>query len=715
LKNSGLTTELRSALGFASLAFVYAFFLAGSLAAQSVYSPYTFTTLAGAAPVGSADGTGSAARFNQPIGGATDSSGNVYVADYENDTIRKITPAGVVTTLAGMVGIAGSADGAGSAARFNSPSGVATDSSGNVYVADSGNDTIRKITPAGVVTTLAGLAGITGSADGAGSAARFNFPFGVATDSSGNVYVADTGNSTIRQINPAGVVTTVAGLAGSSGSADGTGSVARFNGPSGVATDSLGNVYVADYFNSTIRKITPGGVVTTRAGLAGSAGSDDGTGSAARFDEPIGVATDSSGNVYVADYGNNTIRKITPAGVVTTLAGPARSVGSADGTGSAARFYNPQGVATDSSGNLYVADTYNSTIRKITPGGVVTTLAGLAVQAGSADGTASGARFSGPSGVATDASGNVYVADRLNHTIRKITPAGVVTTLAGLAGSSGSVDGTGSAARFHGPYGVATDSSGNVYVADDGNHTIRQITSAGVVTTLAGLAGSGGSADGTGSAARFYFPSGVATDSSGNVYVADTANDTIRKITPAGVVTTLAGLAGSGASADGTGSAARFYYPSGVATDSSGNVYVADTDNHTIREITPAGVVTTLAGLAGITGSADGTGSDARFYQPYGVATDSSSTVYVGDSGNNTIRKGFLPPPRLTILLSGVPPSGIVLSWPTNAAGFTLQSTTNPVSPALWSTNSSAPVAIAGQNTVTNPMTGPQQFYRLSR
>ena len=186
------------------------------------------------------------------------------------------------------------------------------------------------------------------------------------------------------------------------------------------------------------------------------------------------------------------------------------------------------------------------------------------------------------------------------------------------------------------------------------------------------------------------------------------------KITPAGVVTTLAGLAASFGSDDGTGSAARFYYPYGVATDSSGNVYVADYANYTIRKITPAGVVTTLAGLTGYSGNADGMGSAARFNRPSGVATDSSRNVYVADTSNNTIRKGFLPPPHLTILLSGVPPSGIVLTWPTNAVGFTLQSATNLVSPAVWSTNSPAPVVINGQNTVTNPITGPQQFYRLS-
>jgi sugar lactone lactonase YvrE len=676
------------------------------------------TTLAGVAGYsGTNDGTGSAARFSLPSGVAVDSSGNVYVADSGNDTIRKITPAGVVTTLAGLAGVQGSTNATGSAARFNNPFGVAVDSTGNVYVGDAGNNTIRKITPGGVVTTLAGLAGVAGSVNGTNTTARFNAPFGVAVDSSGTVYVADSGNQTIRKITPAGVVTNLAGLARTAGSADGTNSTARFNTPSGVAVDSSGTVYVADTDNDTIRKITPTGVVTTLAGLAKSFGSIDGTNKTARFYNPYGVAVDSSGTVYVADYYSFAIRKVTSAGVVTTLAGLAVSFGSVDATGIAARFDSPYGVAVDGSANVYVADTFNMTIRKITPAGVVTTLAGLAGAFGSTDGTTNVARFYDPFGVAVDGPGNIYVADTGNHTIRKITPTGMVSTLAGLAGASGTNDGTGSAVRFNGPSGVAADSSGNVYVADTGNQTIRKITPAGVVTTLAGLAGTFGSADGTNSAARFNAPFGVTVDSSGNVYVGDSGNATIRKITPTGVVTTLAGLVGALGGDDGTNSAARFEYPRGVAVDSSGNVYVADYYNHTIRKVTPAGLVTTLAGLAQAYGSDDGTGSAARFYFPDGVAVDSSGNVYVAEINNCDIRKGIpaSSPSPLPLLSGAVANNQIVIGWPTNYAGFILQSSTDLNPAATWTNVTSNPPVLGSQFVVTHPISGAAQFFRLRK
>jgi sugar lactone lactonase YvrE len=650
----------------------------------STYEPYSFTTFAGLPP-GSADGTGSAARFNSPTGVARDSAGNTYVADTVNSTIRKITPAGVVTTFAGLAGSTGSANGTGSAARFNAPGAVAIDSVGNIFVADTNNSTIRKITPAGVVSTFAGLAGSTGGANGTGSAARFYFPGGLAIDTANNIYVADTGNSTIRKITPARVVSTFAGLAGSIGTADGIGSAARFNFPGGVAVDRAhtGNIYVGDTSNFTIRQITPARVVTTLAGSPLMRGGANGTGSAARFFFPTGMAVDSAGNIYVADADACTIRKIAPGGVVSTFAGSfARGAGSQDGTGSAARFNIPTDVAVDSSNNLYVADSNNCTIRKITPAAVVTTLAGLA-SPGHTNGTGSAARFDFPQGVAVDTTGKVYVADPVESAIRKITPSAVVSTFAGSPGTSGYVDATGTAARFRFPRlgltvgafdnvyvgdtfnfvvrkitpnavvssvvtnpangagevrGVAIDSSGNIYTADYPHHTIRKITPDGTASIFAGLNDTPGSANGIGSAARFNFPLGLAVDGAGNVYVADSGNNRIRKITPAGGVTTFAGSAVG--SADGTGTAARFNFPSGVAVDHSGNVFVTDAGNNTIRKITPARVVTTLGGLALSPGTSDGVGINARFNSPRGIAVDSAGNIYVVDTANHTIRLG---------------------------------------------------------------------------
>jgi sugar lactone lactonase YvrE len=315
--------------------------------------------LAGSGVNGHDDGLGAAASFYYPIGVAVDSNGNVYVADNFNHNIRKVSAGGVVVTFAGY-GRSGSDDGIGSQAGFNRPSGVAVDANGNVYVADTNNYKIRKITSSFVVTTLAG-SGSMGTADGIGAAASFSSPYGIAVDVNGNVFVSDYGSNKIRKITSSGVVTTLAG-SGSNSSADGIGAAASFSSPLSVAVDSNGNVYVADYGSSKIRKVTSSGVVTTLAGSV--VGNSDGTGSSASFNWPSGVAVDSNGNVFVADSRNEKIRKITPLGEVTTVAGSG-AVGSTDGTSAAASFAGPAGVAVDSYGNVYVADTDNSKIRKI--------------------------------------------------------------------------------------------------------------------------------------------------------------------------------------------------------------------------------------------------------------------------------------------------------------------------------------------------------------
>lgn len=329
-----------------------------------------------------------------------------------------------LSLLAGRLGGPSSIDSVGAAARFTWPESIATDGIDSLYVADTGNSTVRKVVlSTGVVTTIAGSAGMGGSTDGVGSIARFLVPSGVATDGAGNLYVADRGNSTIRKVVlGTGAVTTIAGAADARGSADGTGTAARFFGANGLAADGLGNLYVADTSNGTIRKIVlRTGAVTTIAGMAGKFGSTDGNGTAARFVQPNSVATDGTGNLYVADTGNSTIRKLALAtGEVTTIAGTAGMRGSVDGTGASARFSMPYSLAVDRTGNIYVADISDGTIRKIEPtNAMVTTVAGTANQWGVKLGMLPG-QLRAPAGVAILPTGEMFIADNWENTILAI-------------------------------------------------------------------------------------------------------------------------------------------------------------------------------------------------------------------------------------------------------------------------------------------------------
>ncbi len=597
---------------------------------------------------GNLDGPGLAARFQLPCSVAAGMDGTAYVADADNHVIRKIDANGNVTLLAGAYGQSGAVDGPAASARFYSPYGVAVDAAGNVYVADTNNSVIRKIAPDGTVSTLAGLARSMGSADGAGSAARFAGPAGVAVDAQGTVYVADTNNHSLRRITADGVVSTLAGAPGQVGTVDGTGSAARFCTPRNLALDAAGNLYVPDTDFNVIRKVSPAGIVVTWAGWGWDAvsgyGYVDGPSYDARFRRPYGVAVDGAGNVYVADTHNHLIRKITAGGTVSTLAG-VYALGNrwVDGPGSSAGFSGPSSLAWTPQGTLLVTEFGNKDVRKVSPEGFTTTLAGLPQLTPATSGTSGTTNplyFNpSPKGVAVDAAGNTYVADTNAHVIRKVTQAGVISTYAGTYGSSGMVDGPAASSKFSSPQGLALDAAGNLYVADMGNHAIRKITPAGAVSTFAGLGGSAGSTNGTGSAARFYGPSGVAMDAEGNLFVADTYNNTIRKVSSAGAVSTLAGSAGNYGSWDGTGANARFDGPRGIACDAAGTLFVTDYNNQTLRKISPAGAVLTLAGSPGAHGIADGMGAAARFSDPFGVAVDGTGNAYVADSANHLLRK----------------------------------------------------------------------------
>ena len=617
------------------------------------------TTVAGNGTSGFAGDGGAAtsASLKYPYDVALDSAGNLYVADSYNHRIRKITVAtGVITTVAGNGTSSFAGDGGvATNASLNYPSGVTIDGAGTLYVADTANFRIRKITAAtGVISTVAGNGSSGLAGDGGAAASASLRPFGVALDSAGNLYVADADNGRIRKLTAAtGVINTVAGIGYHSFAGEGGAATsANLDFPQGVALDSAGNLYIADTKNHRIRKITAAtGVITTEAGNGRSGfWGDDGVATSADLDHPSGVALDSAGNLYIADTKNHRIRKITAAtGVITTIAGNGRSGFTGDGgAATSTSLGDPLGVAIDSAGNLYIADTNNHRIRKITVTGQITTVAGsYSVGFAGDGGAATSAAMNYPSGVTVDGAGNLYVADSGNHRIRKITAAtGVITTVAGNGTSSFAGDGlAATSASLNYPRGVTADGAGNLYVADSGNHRIRKITAAtGVISTAAGnglisFAGDGLAA----TSASLYLPNGVAVDSAGNLYAADTANERIRKITAAtGVINTVAGNGSSSFAGDGGAAIiAILGQPYGVTVDSAGNLYVVDAFHDRIRKITATtGVITTVAGNGSSSFTGDGgAATNASLDFPQGVAVDSAGNFYVADSSNNRIRK----------------------------------------------------------------------------
>jgi sugar lactone lactonase YvrE len=602
------------------------------------------TTLAGTGEPGYVNGAGKTAMFNYPCGVTVDKLGNVFVADSQNDCIRKINTKGVVTTFAGAeidaYIIDDFIDGKGLEARFNEPTGIALDTAGNVYVADKGNNAIRKISANGMVTTLAGSYQF-GISDSSSTVFSFAYPTGIAVSNVGDVYVADKYNHRICKISTLGDITVLAGAIDSlreGGYKDGICTNSQFRFPSSVTVDSSGNVYVADWGNDQIRIITNKGEVTTLTGLTEV---DYGKRVALeeRFSYPCGLTIDRLGNLYVLDN-EIRIRKINSTGIVTHIAPPG-IYGYRDGKSKVARFRAPRGLAVDTFGNVFVADVKNHCIRKINKIGEVTTIAGSGKE-GYADGIGTDASFNEPTDVTIDQFGNLYVADSKNNRIRKINMNGVVTTISGKR-KEGNTGGNKNNAIFDDPRSVAVDLKGNIYVTEFSNNCICKISPNGRITTLSVSEGTKNNRDKSGT--EFRRPTGIAVDKKGNLYVADSYNHRIQKIQNDKIVSTLAGSGRSGFIRprigavyelknnnnyiDGFGTSAKFNKPSDVAIDYAGFVYVTDLDNYVVRKISPAGVVTTLAGSTN--GFSDGNGAESNFYQPIGIAVDKDGNVYISD------------------------------------------------------------------------------------
>jgi hypothetical protein len=561
-------------------------------------------------------GPAAGASLYYPIGVAVDSHGSVYIADTINNRIRKVS-GGTITTVAGNGNAAFSGDGGlATSASLQAPSEVAVDSSGNMFIADTSNQRIRKVSGT-TITTVAGNGNYGFSGDGgpATSASLFG-PARVAVDASGNVYIADTTNERIRKVS-GGIITTAAGYGASyAGGFSGDGGPApnaSLNGPSGVVVDSTGNLYIADTSNGRIRKVSGGAIATVAGNGDYRYAGDGGPAASAALNAPAGVAIDAAGNLYIADQSNNRIRKVSGR-TITTVAGSGAGGFSGDGGPATSASLNfPTGVAIDAAGNLYIADQSNQRIRKVS-GGTITTVAGNGNTGFSGDGgPATSASLAFPIGVAVDAAGILYIADSADSRVRKVS-GGTITTVAGNGNGVFSGDGgPATSASVHYPVGVAVDSVGNLYIADVLNQRIRKV-SGGTITTVAGNGKQGFSGDGgPATSASFNGPQSVAVDSAGDLYVADQGNNRIRRVS-GGTISTVAGYGSvgfnqGGFSGDGGPAAnASLNYPAGVGVDLAGNLYIADTDNNRIRQVLAATPSYTVS-LATLTFSAASGGS----------------------------------------------------------------------------------------------------------
>jgi uncharacterized protein YjdB len=595
---------------------------------------------------------------------AFDSNNNMYVVDALDNVIRKISADGKSSVLAG--GEEGNADGKGSLAMFYHPTAIQYDPAGFLYVVDSLNHRICKVSLDGDVSTF-----VTTNAQ----------PWGMDLDSSGNLYVtfpsalqnggiakidkqgkleivpinknklnlsvdieiADNGllyildawDSGIYSLNQKGDLTTLAGNA-EVGYSDGSYGGAKFDEPYKMEMDKDGNLLVADVGNCRIRKVTPNGVVTTVLG-DGTRKFSPGSKANAQVGYVYALHFDNLGNLYFSTDSPNIIAKWDTNDMVSAVYGAGENGFS---VGEPLPIQDPIGVVADQQGNTYVSEGRQNRIKKIAKDGTMSIFAGSGV-AGFADGTGKQAKFNCPQGLAIDNSGNIYVADTYNHRIRKITPAGVITTIAGTS-FSGYMDGAAAKAQFNFPAGIAIDTSGNLYIADSGNNMIRKLTIANAtVTTLAGSR-MFGYADGTGMQAQFFLPTGIDIDSNNNLYVVELFNHAVRKVTMAGVVTTFAGDREAGY-VDGDAAAARFDGPYDLAVDKvTNNVYVSDMHNHAIRLINQSGQVTTFAGN-GKPGGLGGPIATAQFNNPDGIALDAKGNLIIADNGNNLVRKIMAP------------------------------------------------------------------------
>ena len=571
--------------------------------------------------------------LNSPQCAAVDASGNLFISDMNNNVIRKVDTNGLTKIVAGTgsAGFSGDGGAATNASLWN-PTAVVVDPKGNLFIADTYNYRIRKMDTNGIITTVAGTGSSGYNGDGAAISHWLNQPSGLCLDAAGNLFIADTFNSMIRKLDNSGILTRVAGsILGSGFSGDGgsaTSTTARLYYPTGVAIDSSNNMYIADSLNNRIRKVNSSGIISTAVGngTVGYSG-DGGAAGSATLNAPVGVAVDATRNFYIVDSGNHSIRKVGTNGIITTIAGNGIIGFSGDSViATNARLANPQNISVDNSGTLFIADAGNNRIRRVDTNGIITTKAGRNLNDGD---SATNGTLNSVSGVAFDPDGALFLADTGNNRIRKVDTNGIITTVAGNGFPGYAGDGAAATnASLNQPFGLALDVNGQLYIADTMNNRIRKVDTNGVITTLAGngvygTTGNGGAATN----AKVSRPRSLATDAAGNVFIADTenVNNPIRKVDTNGNISAVVTYTGA--------------FPFGICRDTAGNLFFQD--QNAIRKMSTNRTQINFAGAemsSGFSGDG-GLATSARLNLPRGVVADPSGNIFIADTFNSRIRK----------------------------------------------------------------------------
>ncbi len=612
---------------------------------RMVDSTGTISTIAGTGErgFGGDGGPATEAQLNSPAGVAVDNLGNLFIAD--GHRIRKVDSSGTISTVAGTGERGFGGDGGPAVqAQLASPPAVAVDGAGNLYIADSGNNRIRMVDSTGTISTVAGTGERGFGGDGGpATEAQLNSPTGVALDGAGNLYIVDRNNHRIRKVDSSGVISTIAGTGERGFGGDGgPATEAQLNLPTGVAADAAGNLFITEDSDRRIRMVDFSGTISTIAGTGERGfGGDGGPAVDALLGSPSGVALDAAGNLFIADWLNYRIRKVDSSGVISTIAGPGESGDGGPAVDALLRF--PRDVALDDLGNLYIAEDSDHRIRKVDSLGVISTIAGTGERGFGGDGgPAVQAQLNTPRGMAVDGAGNLYIADTHNNRIRMVDFSGTISTIAGTGERGfGGDGGPAVQAQLNIPRGMAVDGAGNLFIAEPGNHRIRKVDSAGVITTVAGAGERGFGGDGgPATEARLNFPVDVTLDGAGNLFIADLGNLRIRKVDSSGTITTVAGAGERGFGGDGGPAVqAQLASPYGVAVDSAGNLYIADSRNHRIRKVDSSGVISTIAGTGerGFGGDG-GPATAARLDAPFDVTLDGAGNLYIADRSNHRIR-----------------------------------------------------------------------------